>query len=240
MAVTEIALLQHKAPPSTTTTTSSTPPVFNVAIQNLTCGAQEQASFSHYPVALLRCHEDPSLIYLVGGWESVDQHMKEWIPGKTNRNLLELLGKDLDVKWMFHFDAEPAHIVDRLVKGTQGRGEDCQNGVVAIGRHFAKDGQRDDFAKAFNENVDALEDFLGGRSKREGGWRVDRGFVADAASDPDSDGIRDEFVLLSTWASVERHMEFAKTEAFQKYSMFEDYLEGAEIRHGQVFYIAGS
>jgi hypothetical protein len=52
-----------------------------------------------------------------------------------------------------------------------------------------------------------------------GGWRIDA-----------EDG-RDEFVLFSPWKSIEQHLEFGKTKAFERYGGIRDFIDGAEIRH---------
>lgn len=238
MPVTELALLHYKSRPSTT---SSKPPVSDTTLENLTRAARKQASFSHYPVALLQCHEDPTLIYLIGGWDTVEQHMNEWVPCQANQELLKLLSTDVDVKWMFHLDMDPADVVDRLVKSRQGVSDDGKDFVVAIGRHFVKEGLREGFWATWKENVDALEDFVGGRAKREGGWRIDDGVSADDRTGDrvtEKGAVPDEFVLFTAWENVERHMDFAKTEGFMRYGKITDYLHGAEIRHGRVFCIA--
>lgn len=234
MTVTELALLQYKSPPSIT---SSLSPIPDTVVRGLRHAAREQTSFSRYPVALLQCHEDLSLVYLVGGWETVEQHMNEWIPGQTNQELMKVLGKDMDVKWMFHLDVDPADVVTRLVKSARGSGIEGKDGVVAIGRHFVKESQHDVATATFKGNLDALEDFLGGASKRKGGWRVDRGFVGDPANDAEDDVVPTEFVLFTAWNSVEGHLNFAKTEDSQRYTKLRDHVEGAEIRHGTVFHI---
>jgi len=234
MAVTELALLQYKSPPSPS---SSLLPIPDSVLEILYRAAREQTSFSGHSVALLQCHEDPTLIYLIGGWDTVAQHMNEWIPKQTNQELMKELGQGLDVKWMFHLDMNPADVLHGVVGATRGFGAEGKDGVVAIGRHFIRHSQRVGFTATFEDNVDALEEFLGDFQKRDSGWRVDRGFVADAVGDAEDNMVPDEFVVFTAWSSVERHVEFVKPEGFQRYSKIREYVERAEIRHVKMFYV---
>jgi hypothetical protein len=48
--------------------------------------------------------EDPSYIYLLGGWDSVVEHLEAWIPSQTNQELLTALKDEIEVVWMFHVE----------------------------------------------------------------------------------------------------------------------------------------
>jgi len=175
-------------------------------------GVMEQASgFSfHY----YHCVEAPDIVFILGAWPSVDFHMQEFIPSQPNQELLALLKDQLIVEWMFHLDidqTEKALPLDRT--------------FVAIGRHFIKDGDRDHFRETLDDNMHELESHIGGTDQVVGGFRIDQGF------DPSSQSDKVEFVLLTGWDSIDRHLEFAKTEAFQKYSQIRKHLDGADIKH---------
>lgn len=229
MPITELAQLSYKTIPQSDKSTIHT------NLRNATCS---QAIYSKHPVALLECHEDPNLIYLVGGWDSADQHMNEWIPSSVNQELLKLLGGDVDVKWMFHLSCEPGEVVGRVVEGASGRDED----IIAIGRHFVKEAQRDEFERTWKGNIEALEGFIDdearGREKREGGWRLDWGYDPEHVEVVASRNVPLEFVLFMRWATVQKHLHFAQTEGFQRYGKIRDFISGAEIRHGKVMYVA--
>lgn len=91
MAVTELALLRLRSDSSSTT---------NEALTEVQAA---QAAYSGYPVTFLQQIEDPSLLYLLGGWESVAKH-NEWIASETNQKFLEQLKDDVEVEWMFHYN----------------------------------------------------------------------------------------------------------------------------------------
>jgi quinol monooxygenase YgiN len=102
MAVTELALLHLRSDSSSTT---------NEALTEVQAA---QAAYSGYPVTLLRQTEDPSFLYLLGGWESVARH-NEWITSETNQKFLEQLKDDVEVEWMFHYDVNVGFIFDEAI-----------------------------------------------------------------------------------------------------------------------------
>lgn len=110
MAVTELALLRLKAPEPSAVTR-----------KDLRAAQQGQSEYSGHPVKFLRSVEDQSDFFLIGGWESVDQHRGEWIISEMNQRLLGKLKDAVDVKWMFHLDIDvsislEAHLSDYLQK----------------------------------------------------------------------------------------------------------------------------
>lgn len=228
MPVTELALLHL----------TSNPPNLRPILTKLKFAATKQASFSGYPVSLLHCVEDPTDIYLVGGWESVSQHMEVWIPGETNQELMAGLNGDVDVWWMFHVGVKPEEV--RGVVGSAGE-PGSGNGVVAMGRYFASD--RMGFEKVYHVGVGALEEKVkGGNTGIAGGWREDAGFEADVQADGgearENRAFKNEFVLFTAWGSAQEHFGFAKTEGFKKWAGIKDFMSGAEIRHGKVLFVA--
>lgn len=65
MAITELALVRLKSPDD-----PSTRPGMLAAIE-------AQAAYSSFPVYLLTQIEDPSYVYIVGGWASTATHMRD-------------------------------------------------------------------------------------------------------------------------------------------------------------------
>lgn len=235
MAVTELALLEYKQPSSTSTTSSgSTHSLFPTHVLTALHDAiSAQASYSHYPVALLQSHEHPSQLYLLGGWSSVPAHMQDWIPSQTNQDLLKALGDEIDVKWMFHIECDPDDVVAKFTKKSRNEGN-----TISVGRHFVKEGMRAEFEACWTANVEALEKFLvEGKEGRRSGWRADWGYVAadGQSGEEKKDSDMKEFVLFGAWKTVEDHTtEFVKTEEFQRYGKIRSLIDGAEIRHGKV------
>lgn len=205
--------------------------------KNLRNAARSQAIYSQHSVALLECHEDPDLIYLVGGWGSADQHMNEWIPSSVNQDLLKLLGGDVDIKWMFHLICEPGEVIERVVKGASGGKGD----IVEISRHFVKEAQRGEFERIWKGTIEALEESIDeearDREKREGGWRLDWGYDPEHVEMCASQSVPPEFVLFTRRAPVQKYLHFAETEGLQNHGKMRDLIFGAEVRHGRVMYI---
>ncbi|GAB1198347.1 hypothetical protein APSETT444_007666 [Aspergillus pseudonomiae] len=78
--------------------------------RELSSAAKAQASYSKYPTYLFTQVEDPSYIYLLGGWSSVSAHMDDWIPSSTNKSLLASLKEKLDLVYMIHIDIDPIEL----------------------------------------------------------------------------------------------------------------------------------
>lgn len=164
--------------------------------------------------------EDTSNVYIVGEWESVDQHMNIFIPSEANRALLEALKDDLIVEWLLHVDV--SH--DRLPL-PQSEGDEAKalrgEAVISVVRHFIKTGEKAKFQRSFEENKQYLQEFLTGGALG-GGWRIDR------------ENGKDEWVLLCPWTSVKQHGDFVNTPGFEKYGQIRGYLDGAEIKHAKL------
>lgn len=101
------------------------------------------------------------LIYLVGQWDSLDQHIDGFIPSDANQELLESLKGCVSVEWFFHLHVEGN--VLPMWEGGGGRGGEEK--IWRITRFVVKVGQKEKFME-----VMAVE----GRG-RGGGWKVERG-----------------------------------------------------------------
>lgn len=157
--VTEIALCSIKNPqPSTVTDEDLSSRIPSEVRDLLHHAASEQAAYSGYPVTLLQCQEDPSLLFLIGGWNSVSKHMDEWIPEPINQGLMKALGDHVDIHWMFHVDAEPRE----------------RSKTSTIGRYTARDGTR----ALCDTQLRSVRDGSTARAFSHG-WRLDTGLIGD-------------------------------------------------------------
>lgn len=164
--------------------------------------------------------EDPTLIYVVGEWDSLDQHMNGFIPSEQNQGLLESLKDSLSVEWLVHADVPHAELP--LPKSEAERAETLRGErVISIVRHFVKPGSKNAFQQTFEDHKRYLQDYLT-EGKTAGGWRVDS-----------KDG-EEEWVSLSPYASVQQHLDFAKTAGFEKYGRIREHMDGAEIKHARL------
>jgi heme-degrading monooxygenase HmoA len=161
--------------------------------------------------------EDPSYIYIFGEWESLDQHMNHFIPGAENQALLELLKDRMTVDWLLH--ANVSHADLPLPKTDAGLAKACSGEVVlSVARHFVKEGGKKLFEGRFEANKHYLQDYIT-EGTMGGGWRID------------TEGGKDEWVLLCPFRDVQQHLDFAKTESFEHYGQIRECIDGAEIKH---------
>lgn len=160
--------------------------------------------------------EDPTYIYIIGEWDSLSQHMNDFIPSSDNQAVLESLKGLLTVDWLQHIDV--SHV--NLPLPSAGTNKQSAP-VYGIARHFVKSGQRELFQQTFDVEMHHLQDFVI-EGKIGGGWRIDK-----------EDG-KEEWVLLSPWTSVEQHHAFADMDGFMKYSKIREHIGGAEIKHARV------
>ncbi|KAF2463391.1 uncharacterized protein BDR25DRAFT_307829 [Lindgomyces ingoldianus] len=209
MAITEIALLRLLPPTNANDASLCT---------KLSHAKDVMEKYTGRRFYYLQQVEDPSLLYIIGEWDSLDQHMNNFIPSGDNQAVLESLKNELTVDWLLHIDAP--HSALPLPKGTSGTtGGGPQ--LWSIGRHFIKTVEKGKFKETFESHKHFLQDYV-----TEGtigsGWRVD----------PEEG--KDEFVLWCPWKEVEQHYEFATTEGFQKYSKIKEYVDGTEIKHAKL------
>lgn len=191
-----------------------------------------------HQVTLLDCSEDDSLVYLVGGWNSIDQHVTEWIPSSINQGLLSLLGDDVDVKWMFHLSCEPSDLVERVIRGAIEQRKD----VIEIGRYVVEESVKDEFERVWKANVRPLEESVNEDaprdSKREGGWRLDQGYDREQLDQSASQNMPTEFVSFMKRLSMQKDHVFAEAIGFQENTNIRSLIVSEEIRHGTVWHIA--
>ncbi|KAF2747243.1 hypothetical protein M011DRAFT_467765 [Sporormia fimetaria CBS 119925] len=95
MAVTELALLRLIPP-----TTAREPELR----AKLKAAKEAMEKYTGRRFYFLQQIQDPDIVYVLGEWESVAQHMQGWIPSVENRAVLEMLKDDLTVDWLHHFD----------------------------------------------------------------------------------------------------------------------------------------
>jgi hypothetical protein len=159
MAVTEVALLHVRGgkPPSPT------------LIANLHKGKNNQQMFSGRPAYFLTQVGDPSYIFLLSGWDSVEQHCGQWIPSSTNKDLMKQLQDEIEVLWMFHVD-----IGSEQDNGGRGRIPSFDNrATIAMTRFTIKTGRKHSFGEALNTVKHCISVFTKPRHLY-GGWRIDR------------------------------------------------------------------
>ena len=200
MPITELALLRISAG------LSYTDPSLHA---NLATARAAMEKFTSFPFHLFHCVEDPALIYLIGSWSSLAQHMESWIPSPENQALLQLMKDQVEVEWMFHVALDPTTLPINAP-------------LLAIARHFVARDNKIKFEEVINGVKHRLELRIGSQELGKGGWKIEK----------DDDRVREEeWVLFSGWESVEKHMDFAETKEFKEYVRIIDLMEGSEIRY---------
>lgn len=197
MTVLEFAIFSIKSPH-----TVETPELIS-ALKN---ALQVLNKASGFLFSLHQQTEDPSILYLLGSWTSVEAH-HVFLPSPENQALLEDAKDLINVDLLFHAEIE---------KSALPLGAPC----VAIGRHSIKAGQKEAFTKTWGESKHHLEEFTK-PYPLVAGWRID-GVEEGAAG---------EWVQFSGFESVEHHWEFAKTEGFQEYGRVREFLGAFEVKH---------
>jgi hypothetical protein len=191
---------------------------------NILSAIKGQASYASYPVHLLTQVEDPSYLYLLGGWDSVETHVEKWIPSKTNHDLLAGLQEAMEVVWLQHLDITPISQFPASVNHEDERSiVPLSAPVVAISRYFINHDKKDDFQSVYSASKHHLDTFTNPWTIA-GGWRLD-------PETREENSVKDEFVLFSGWGAVADHFKFAESEGFKDFGKIKEYLEGAEIKH---------
>ncbi|KAE9366176.1 hypothetical protein N431DRAFT_91180 [Stipitochalara longipes BDJ] len=212
MPVTELAIIpfnhsldkKHQALPSTT------------LVQKLQTAKAVLEKASNYNFHYFQQIEDPSILYIVGKWESPEAHYA-FLPSSENQKLLEILKGDIDDKngkkmQMWHLD----HDVFTVPSGTEWV---FTAPVISCNRHFVPKEKRPGFIEKFSQVRGLLEEYTKPYGV-VGGWRIEK-----------EDGEKEEWVLFSGFESVENHMKFAKTEGFAKYREIVGFVSGFEVKH---------
>jgi len=189
MPITELALL-HLTPG---TTLSS--PTLRANLSHAKTVLQNYANRTFYYMQQI---SDPSCIYVVGEWDSLDQHLNDFIPSAENQALLESLKDYITV------DSNLEHLgvpnADLPLPRSEGELERARRGeqVWSIAHYTIKAGKREDFEVEFGAMKEKLERFAG-EGGVGGGWCVGK-----------KEGENDVFVTLFPWRNVAEYEQFGK------------------------------
>lgn len=186
-------------------------------IEKLKTARSALETASKHPFHYFQQIEDPSIIYIIGKWDSPAAHAK-FLPSPENQRLLEMLKDDIvavnedpDKRMsMWHLDVDVFDTVEGNEKWV------FEAPVISCTRHFIQKEKREAFEKRTSEVRYLLGEFTR-PYKVVGGWRIEK----ESAE-------KEEWVLFSRFDSVDHHMNFAKTEGFAKYR---EIVEGFEHRH---------
>jgi hypothetical protein len=168
--------------------------------------------------------EDPSCIYVIGEWDSLDQHLNDFIPSADNQALLESLKDAITVDSnLEHLDVSNAELP---LPTTQAQLEQARRGelVWSIVHCNVKADERHRFLDAFDEELRFLQGHINELKGKTGrGWCVsgkgDKGNVS---------------VALCPWKSVEQHLGFGKTEGYAEVGDIGDFVDEIDVKHAKL------
>jgi heme-degrading monooxygenase HmoA len=211
MAVTELATL-----PLTHNVTKEEPVLPDAVIEKLKTARTVLEKASGYSFNYFQQVEDPSIVYLIGRWDSTAAH-GEFLPSPENQRLLEMLKDDILTEGekkmsLWHLDAES------LTLRVAGKNV-LEAPVISFNRHFVPSSKKEGFSRKFAEVNGLLEGFTEPFAV-SGGWRIEK----------DTEE-KDEWALFSGFESVDHHFQFAKTEDFIKYRDIVEFMEGFDLKH---------
>lgn len=201
MGVTELALLKIIA------TTDS------ALLQNLAHAKQVLESYTQQPFHFFSQIEDPTSIYIIGGWDSPEQHWNDFIPSPTNQNLLNLLKGQVTVESVFHIDTPQASLPFHAP-------------ILSIVRQSVNPGKKEAFDELFNSAKRSLEgaEEPGGRVHGiRHGWRIEK-----------EDGNKDEVVIFAGCDSVLEHSELSHMPKHEEFGELEPLIAGAKVARARM------
>jgi heme-degrading monooxygenase HmoA len=155
------------------------------------------------------CIEDPSLIYILGIWPTLDAH-KEFLASPESKKILGSQDDQLEFQWMLHMELEDMELLP------------LDAPVMAIARLFIK-GEK--HIEEYQRLVDKYRATIADGAR---GYKVVHGWRYDVEPG------KQESLMFSGWESLEAHKTFtAKMRKNEEYASLCDNYEGMEVRHAR-------
>ncbi|KAJ4394771.1 hypothetical protein N0V93_003991 [Gnomoniopsis smithogilvyi] len=158
--------------------------------------------------------KDPSVLYLLGDWQSPSEHWDRFIPSPENQQMLELLKDDLDLPriQMYHVDVPNAKIP-------------ASAEVVCISWYRVRTEDKVRFEEQVVQRTQCSNDGLsqGREAVGAGGWRIEK---------PDEFGDEEQWVHFRGRDNVEEHTRSGQTEAWKDDDHINTMVIGSEFKHG--------
>ncbi|KAF2131793.1 hypothetical protein P153DRAFT_202952 [Dothidotthia symphoricarpi CBS 119687] len=177
-------------------------------------------NFTQRQFYLLQQVEDPTCFYIIGEWDSVDQHVNEFIPGSENQAILESLKDLMTLEWLLHLDVPHA---DLPLPKTDAEREKIIHGgmLLCIMRTFIAAGKKDRYQDILEVNNPIMQQHVTG-GKIGNGWRIDKWLD------------KDESFLFIPWESSEQYLEFKASWNLSSFADFQQYVNGVEFKHARI------
>lgn len=155
------------------------------------------------------CIEDPSLIYILGMWSTLQTH-QNFLASPEKKTILGTQDDQLEFQWMLHMELDSMSSLP------------LDAPVMAIARLFIKDGKHVEEYNRIVKNhkstiVEATEPY-----KVVDGWRCD--------SEPG----KQEALMFTGWDTVDSHKAFIeKARENKEYASMHENYGGMEVRHAR-------
>lgn len=175
MPVSEIGLLRLRP------TKSVDDPELLTKLKAIQQGLQD---FTGYPFYFLQQKNDPHLIYLLGEWESLDQHYKGLHGSSEFKERVGVMMEYFEFQWMAHYGFDMKDV-------------DIHSYSIQVIRFCVDKENREDFDSKVQGTVAAI----GGASAQR---KVTHGWKLDEKTD------KDEFVVLLSWENEQASEGFAR------------------------------
>lgn len=161
--------------------------------------------------------EDPSYIYIIGEWDSLEQHLNHFIPGSENQAVLESLKNDVSVEWLLHINASHADLpLPRTI--TEREKALCEHSIWSVVRLVIRNDGNNTYQQTQPTSQDCIRDHaIDGKSG--GSWRIDK------------EDNRDELLLLCSCKTVAEDTGAAEIQALEKCSPIQIHINKAELKH---------
>lgn len=166
---------------------------------------------------LLQHIHDPSDVFIIGEWDSLDQHMNDFIPGQANQEIVKGLEHLMTVEWLLHIDASQADLPFPKTDAEQHKAVQ-EGAVISVMRYSVRAGQREKFQEETEINFRILEGFITGGTAGSG-WRIDKWLD------------KEEWLLFMPWKNQEQQEEFLRWENVSKFAPPGGCMYGVEIKH---------
>ncbi|KAL7276041.1 hypothetical protein RUND412_000985 [Rhizina undulata] len=156
-------------------------------------------------IQVLTAASDPSILYLIGHWDSIAHH-ERFLVSQENQQLLENTKDLFTVDAMFHVPVTKSTLP-------------LSAPILTVARHYIKSEDKDKFSALWLEVSSSLAEFTN-PFPLVGGWRIDG--LPEAM---------EEWDQWSGFNTVEEHHDFGNSEGFKKYGGIKEYLSGFEVKH---------
>ncbi|KAI5289436.1 hypothetical protein KEM54_003866 [Ascosphaera aggregata] len=132
-------------------------------------------SYSQYPFYYyIQAADDVTFIYIIGAWDSLEQHYDDWIISNENKVFLERLKGKVDVEWLFHLSLDYTENEASTPFGAP---------VISVSRFIAKPGQKQAIDEAIAKDMMTALDIQPGEAFITYGWRLDLGYDKEEIRD---------------------------------------------------------